>query len=219
MNHLIILSKQRKFVESYGISSLIEKLQQRNESSEKILYDIEKSLSEYKDARNTRPNSWYWDYKFHQSLYQSLSVNCTVNNRILSNFIEKDFQKIYFTLKIFFGTYQTDFTQDDHKKIYDYLKKQQYELATSSLIQHIDNAIKDASFWIKYVNELCKKFLPQENFNLVGEFPHNCEEEFIEDEEHLQKVKEHLQKVEEQLQEGIPVLLLFSLESEKFGYC
>jgi len=134
------LSKKRKFIEQNAIIFL----KQENIN----ISEIKNRLIEHQSKYDNVGNTWYYDYKFHLSLYESLSKKV----------FAKEFSEIYLKLRTFYSTYQTNSAILDHEKIYKNLNTKSSEIV-NCLVDHLDKATEIASFWLKYINKLNKEIL------------------------------------------------------------
>lgn len=170
------LSDKRKVIESHGLELLKNQLESNTARRITKINKISAALTDhrYHLANASKINTWYYDYKFHQSLY-----SCLENDGVY----KKDFSEIYLKLKNFYSTYQSKHSIEDHNKIFTNLRNEKYTEAIESLEAHIENATNDALFWYSYIVDFCESDFLSNILKDYGEPLRFCRKDSDENEE------------------------------------
>jgi hypothetical protein len=144
--YFTFFSSKRKLVESHGLEFLIKELKDSSNEREIRINTIRLALEDHQGhlASSNNVNTWYYDYKFHCSLYEEI--------------FKKDFSELYLKLEKFYSNYQSSDSLADHSEIFRCLESERYDDAIKSLNEHIENAINNASFWYSYVIKFCDTY-------------------------------------------------------------
>lgn len=131
------LSDKRKCIEKHGIHHLREEIGQVDISS------IRRCFEDHQSHYSKVVNTWYYDHKFHCSIYDSLS----------KKIFARDFSEIYLKLRPFYSTYQTQSSLREHEEILGAIEHNPSKIL-DTLLGHLNHVTDEAYFWLRYINKL-----------------------------------------------------------------